>query len=182
MEDVFVTSSDGWLDESMWDMIQGAVPIVCVDLVPVRRRTLSEGHEVGLIRRHTPFAGKIAWCQVGGRVHRGETIRDSLLRHLHGTLSGVRVDLPSDPQPGYVMQWFPVLPPSEPAAGVWYGLDPRRHAVALSFGVEIGGDPIPVPGGEAMEFSWFAAEELDALRSELWPGTESLIQALLTRL
>lgn len=176
-----MTLPSGWLDDSAWEAIQGAVPIACVDVVPVRRVVESAVHEVGLIRRITPFDGRIAWCQIGGRIQREETVRESILRHLHGTLSGVDVELPADPQPEYVMQWFPTLPSHAPP-GVRYGLDPRRHAVALSFAVVTESDPMPVPGGEALEFSWFRSEEVAGLGSDLWPGTESLIEALLTRL
>lgn len=163
-----------WLDDDTWAAAQHALPIVCADLVPFRRNPQG-ALEAGLILRHSPFGPR--WCQLGGRVRIGETVRGALLRHLDETLSGVEVDLPHDPQPDYVMQWFPEPVPVE-RDGVVYGHDPRRHAVALAFAVEFAGTPRPVPGGEADAFAWFGLDELRHRADELWPGTLTLVTAL----
>ena len=157
-----------WLDDATWEAVQGTVPITCVDLLPFR----NDGAEVALVLRSTPFGPAPRWCHMGGRVRHGETLRDALLRHLHETVSGAEVVLPADPQPDYVMQWFPdVVDPERD--GVAYGWDPRRHAVALCFAVELTGTPEPVPDGEALRFGWFATDSLDGL--DLWPGTATLV-------
>lgn len=168
----------GWLSEKEWKFVQRKLPIACVDIVPIRPGDGATPH-VGLIQRTSPFDDGLRWCQIGGRIRRDETVRTSLLRHLHGTLEGVHVLLPSDPQPDYVMQWFPT-PPAE-QDGVAYGADPRRHAVALSFVVELLGDPVRVEGGEAHRFEWFTYADVAALGDMLWPGTEALLGALLPR-
>ena len=162
-----------WLDDETWAAVQKVVPIACVDLVPVRGK--AEDQRIGLIRRQTPFDGRSMWCQIGGRIRLDETVRAALLRHLHETLTGVTWDPPLDPQPDYVMQWFPVPPTDAPAR---YGLDPRRHAVALSFRADLSGDPSIVPGGEAMNFAWLTVADLSKIRTELWPGTFSMLRAL----
>jgi ADP-ribose pyrophosphatase YjhB (NUDIX family) len=163
-----------WIDDATWEAVQGTVPITCVDLLPFRRG----GTEVALVLRATPFGAAPRWCHMGGRVRHGETVRAALLRHLHETVSGADVVLAADPQPDYVMQWFPDA--VDPARdGVAYGWDPRQHAVALCFAVELTGAPEPVPGGEALRFGWFPT---DGLTEPLWPGTAAVVAALAGRL
>jgi ADP-ribose pyrophosphatase YjhB (NUDIX family) len=170
----------GWLDEATWALVQRQVPITCVDLVPMRGGSgavpLEDGPlEVGLIERESPFG--LRWCQIGGRLRLGETLRAGLLRHVEHTLSGVSVELPPDPQPDYVMQWFiePIPPERD---GVGYGFDPRQHAVALCFAAELNGEPTAVEGGEAVRFGWFTVEAVRGLGTRLWPGTGELVEAI----
>lgn len=168
-------TESAWVDAQTWEAVQQAVPILCVDLLPTRLAADSEW-QIGLIKRQTPF-GRPMWCQIGGRVLHGETLREALVRHLETTLSDVPSGFSSDPQPDYVMQWFPTeQKPGDP--GPRFGLDPRKHAVALSFLMQIEGEPVPVAGGEALEFSWFPLASFSEGERELWPGTEWLIRAL----
>jgi len=165
-----------WIDDDEWARIQRLVPITCVDLVPVRPS--AGGPQFGLIERDSPFG--LRWCQIGGRLRHGETLRDGLLRHLHHTLAGLDVDLPPDPQPDYTMQWFP----QPPADGVEYGFDPRQHAVALCFRAQVADDaePAAVEGGEAVRFGWLTLAEVDALGETAWPGTAAMIRAIASRM
>lgn len=163
-----------WLSEELWDTIQGSVPIVCVDLVPVVRDGSGNVVRVGFIRRFTPFQSQMTWCHVGGRVNLGESLAEALARHLEETL-GLRVDLGPDPQPGYVMQYFKT-PRSD--AGLVSGHDPRKHAVALSYLVEVPEGASAVRGGEGLEFKWFEVELLDALK-DTWPGSMKMVRRLL---
>jgi ADP-ribose pyrophosphatase YjhB (NUDIX family) len=165
-----------WLGDEAWAAVQQAVPIACVDLLPFRPAGPGTS-EVGLVRRATPFGPDPRWCHMGGRIRYGETLRDALLRHLHETVDGATVELPPDPQPAYVMQWF-ATPTDRAGDGVAYGWDPRRHAVALCFAVTMAGDPVPVPGGEALEFGWFTIEDVAAMGERLWPGTADLVARL----
>jgi ADP-ribose pyrophosphatase YjhB (NUDIX family) len=178
----------GWLDDAAWALIQRQVPVTCVDLVPVRSGAgggpLEPGLiepgliELGLIERESPFG--VRWCQIGGRLRLGETIRAGLLRHLAHTLAGAAVQLPDDPQPDYVMQWFTEeISPERDHVG--YGFDPRQHAVALCFAAEMSGEPVAVEGGEALRFGWFTVEAVRALGARLWPGTGELVEAISRR-
>jgi ADP-ribose pyrophosphatase YjhB (NUDIX family) len=151
------------------------VPILCVDLVPVRRPG-DPGVEVGLIRRAMPGGRSSVWCHLGGRVRRNETLRAALLRPLHETLEGVQVDLPLDPQPRHVVQWFPASGPLE--TGPALGSDPRQHAVALVFPVTLVGTPVARPGSEASDFRWWPREQLDG-RTNLRPGALTTIDGVL---
>lgn len=165
-----------WIDDDEWGRIQQLVPITCIDLVPVRPS--ATGDQFGLIERDSPFG--LRWCQIGGRLRFGETMRAGLLRHLAHTLTGLDVDLADDPQPDYTMQWFPE-PPDD---GVDYGLDPRQHAVALCFLAAAPHDaaPVAVEGGEAVRFGWFTLDEVVALGDAAWPGTAAMIRAIAPRL
>ncbi|MDT4945304.1 MAG: hypothetical protein QOH14_2037 [Pseudonocardiales bacterium] len=69
------------------------------------------------------------WCQIGARIRRGETVRAALLRHFERARTGAGADLPDDPHPDDVTQWFPEEIPIE-RDGVGYGHTPRQQALA----------------------------------------------------
>lgn len=158
-----------FLPPATYALIERSMPIACVDFLLVREG--QSGREIGLILRESPH-GQV-WCHLGGRILRGETIRDALLRHADDTL-GVGLALGPDPQPGYVYQWFPPnIRPVDPLTAV--GDDPRKHAIGLSFLVEPRG--APHPRNEALEFGWFRE---DGLPEPLWPGCQELFDRLLS--
>lgn len=157
-----------FLPEPFYAQIEQSMPIACVDFVSFQQ---SAGFRVGLIKRESPFG--VVWCHLGGRIRRGETVAQALRRHASETL-GVDLALPADPQPDYVYQWFP--PEIAPADGVDHGDDPRKHAIGLSFVVEMAGDP--QPANEATDFAWHS---VDSLPTDIWPGTKHLIRHLLNR-
>jgi ADP-ribose pyrophosphatase YjhB (NUDIX family) len=175
---MFVENEAAWLSDEEWQFVQANVPIPCVDIVPVRK-TDQGNPEVGLILRNSPFENRKLWCHVGGRIARGETIREAILRHCHLTLQGFNFDIEADPQPQYVKQWFPSKI-SPGGIGPLYGRDPRKHAVANSFLIWTDSLPTATPGGEALDFQWFSMNILPPER-ETWPGTADLIVALLRR-
>jgi ADP-ribose pyrophosphatase YjhB (NUDIX family) len=158
------------LPSDLYQTIERSIPIVCVDLLLTRHA--SDGMEVGLIKRRSPF-GEV-WCHLGGRVHYGETIRQAIDRHLTETVGPVTPKLDQDPQPNYVYQWFPedATPPAE----LSFGRDPRKHSVALSFAFEVDGTPAAVPGGEALQFAYWPVTDLP---EPLWPGCEYLFSRLI---
>ncbi|MCR2824236.1 DUF4916 domain-containing protein [Microbacterium sp. zg.Y909] len=157
-----------YLPPELYAEIERSLPLACVDFVPVRHDA-DGAVEVGLILRDSPFGD--VWCHLGGRVLRGETIAGAIRRHAAETL-GAEVDLPSDPQPDYVYQWFPpdMVPSDAPA----HGSDPRKHAIGLSFVVALTG--AITPRGEALDFAFFP---LAGLPQPLWPGVDGLLQRLL---
>lgn len=155
-----------FLPADLYARIEQSMPIACVDFIPVRTRAGTR--EIGLILRDSPF-GRV-WCHLGGRILRGETIAGALQRHARDTLdTGLRLE--ADPQPDDVYQWFP--PEIRPADGLPHGNDPRKHAIGLSFLVELDGDPSP--RNEALAFEWMPPHDLP---QPLWPGTDVLIGRL----
>jgi len=155
-----------FLPDDLYAQIERSMPIACVDFVLVRASHATE--EIGLILRESPF-GRV-WCHLGGRIQRGETIAQALRRHARDSLD-VELDLPLDPQPVYVYQWFP--PDIAPSDGAPHGNDPRKHAIGLSFVIEH--DGAVRPRGEALDFAYFAQDDLP---TPIWPGCERLIEHL----
>ena len=164
-----------WVNESEWACAQEWVPILCVEAVLVRGA--HDSLQVGLIQRYSPFGTDPVWCQIGGRVMRNEVLTSALTRHISGAVSDVSVDLGTDPQPLYVMQFLPSGPVAE---APWAGTDPRKHSVSLCYLVSVSTDPVCRTGGEALNFKWFGVDELAGL-TQMWPGASHLIDALLAR-
>ncbi len=158
-----------FLPHDQYELVERSTPIACVDFIPAR--TAVGGHrDVGLIFRDSPF-GKV-WCHLGGRIRRGETIRDALQRHATETL-GTSLVLNADPQPTRVHQWFPSE--LQPNLAIEHGDDPRKHAIGLSFVVELESDP--VPKNEALDFAFVPA---NMLPEPMWPGSAKLIELLVS--
>ena len=137
----------------LYRFVRGLVPIACVDLLPYRQT--QAGTEIGLILRHD-YRSTEVWCFIGGGIHRGESVAAAADRHLHETLgadvsqAGGGLDLPVA-----VGEYLPVRFSDEPH-------DPRKHAIALTYLVEL--DGIPRPQGEALAFEWFAADAVPTER------------------
>lgn len=155
-----------FLPADTYRLIEQSMPIACVDFVLVRERN---GHrELGLILRDSPH-GRV-WCHLGGRIQRGETIAGAIRRHSRETI-GIEPTLPLNPQPDYVYEWFP--PDLTPADGTVSGDDPRKHAIGLSFVLDVEG--APRARNEGLDFDYFAP---GALPANLWPGCRKLFALL----
>lgn len=141
-----------FLDSKTWKLVQDSVPIACVDVLPLQTTAGVITH-AGLIHRDTPHQGP-RWCFVGGRLHRNETLVEGLTRQLRETLGdAVRFTAAPDLQPLFVAQYFT----QDRGVGA---LDPRQHAVALSYALAVDGDI--APAGEAHDFRWFELTALPA--------------------
>ncbi len=165
-------SKNAWLSPEEWAQAQHQMPIACVDALPIRLSSERGSVEsVGLILRHTAIEGD-RWCLTGGRILHGETVSEAIDRHVRTTLGdAVTWHSGTGEQPLWVHQYFP-----DPRVG--YGLDPRQHAVALTYAVRLQGDP--APKGEALDFRWFDVAELD--RVPFGFGQGDVARACLTAL
>jgi ADP-ribose pyrophosphatase YjhB (NUDIX family) len=161
------------LPDDLWTTVQASVPILCVDVVPVRGT--GTRLQVGLIRRAFADTGTGVWCHVGGRVQHGETTDEAVARHLRETFVAVESDLETDPQPHHVVQWFP----STLRSGPTYGDDPRKHAVSLCWALPLGDDLAVRDGGEGSDLAWFPADLTGTDDTDLWPGTRHLVTSTL---
>lgn len=147
-----MTKNPNWLDASDWKWVQDTMPIACADAVPVRlgadKKTIEQ---IGLIHRNTPHQG-MRWCMVGGRMWRNESMVEAITRQLRETL-GPKVQFEIDPhrQPDFVVQYFTSRRP------IGF-VDPRQHAINLSFVIPVEGEIIAM--GEAESFKWFDAGAL----------------------
>lgn len=173
--EVAAAPSAGWIPDSLWAAVQDSVPIVCVDVIPVRRDSSGAVARVGLIRRRVPFAAGVMWCHVGGRVNLGEELVAAARRHLADALGPAAARaMASDAQPDHVMQFFREPQP----VGSGHGWDPRKHAVALTYVVEVPDHVAACPGGEALSFTWFGTDDLPA-EVDAWPGVLGAVRAAL---
>lgn len=143
-----------WIEEAEWSRIQKTIPIVCIDILPIIVSAQHEVQKAGLILRKTPHEGD-KWCTVGGRLFYGEPIRQGVLRQLSETLGeGIQVKELGG-QPLYVAQYAPSLEVQEG----FDAIDPRKHAIGLTYSVELTGDILPQ--NEALDFRYFTVQELE---------------------
>ena len=165
-----VENIPGWLDDDEWAGAVMHLPIACVDLVPVTRNLSGVIDRIGLVRREGSPSGRPVWCHLGGRVLINETLNDAAFRHLEDTLSNTGPIIIA-PEPFFVNQYF-----RAPKEG--FGLDFRKHAIAICYLIEFGNvDDSPIPKGEALDFTWFALDNLP-VDDELWPGCKIMLDRL----
>ena len=165
-------SGSSWLSGEEMDAARERLPILYVDIVPVRADDEGSVSEVGLLLRITG-SGEISRALVSGRVLYHERIRSALLRHIEKDLGPLALPrLPASPQPFTVAEYFPT-------PGVTPFHDPRQHAVSLAFVVPVAGDCAPQQ--DALELTWFPpAEALDAsLLAEMAGGQDTLLRQAL---
>ena len=144
-----------WLAEDDLASARERLPIVYVDVVPVRTDERGQVIEIGLLLRAMPD-GSISRAVVSGRVLYGERVRDALMRHLEKDLGSVALPrVAPSPQPFTVVEYFP-------DASVTGFHDPRQHAVSLAFVVPLDGDCSP--SQDALDLVW--GTPVEALRPE----------------
>ena len=138
----------GWLPRPAYWLARQAMPIPCVDVLPIREG--DGAPQVGLIRRAGADGRTAGWALVGGRVLRRESLGDAIARHLHSTLGpAIGVGPVDAARPIYAAEYSP---DGRPGGRV----DPHKHAIALSYVVPIDGEP--QPRGEATGFEWFGVD------------------------
>ena len=140
----------GWLSPDQMQEARDQVPLVYLDAIPVRVDEAGVLRQVGLLLRATPD-GMLTRTLVSGRVHKGERIRDALLRHLEKDLGPMALPrVPVSPQPFTVVEYFP-----DPGVTGLY--DSRHQAVSLAFIVPVFGDCEPTQS--ALELAWMDPTE-----------------------
>ncbi len=146
-----------WLKPEDWAWAQKNLPIVCVDVLPIRfsSKEFTEIEAVGLITRATD-QGTPGWCLIGGRVLRGESLAAAIRRQVKETLGDhMRVYLSRELNPACIAQY-------SPTGKTPFCFDPRQHSIGLTYAVEIRGSPDP--RGEATAFDWFKPSHLPPSR------------------
>jgi ADP-ribose pyrophosphatase YjhB (NUDIX family) len=162
-----------WLAPADWKRIQESIPVICVDVLPIQFST-KPGRDpiaVGLIFRGTPQGRR--WCLIGGRLLYGESLTRAIRRQAREALGRrVNVDLRHDQQPLYIAQY-------SPSGRTPFALDPRQHAVGLTYAIEL--KCTPIPGGEAIQFRWFETARIPG-KKQLGFGQDAVIKACLRSL
>lgn len=137
---------DGWLREDEWLDAERNLPILCVDALPVKMNGKGRNIQVGLILRETPHQG-IRWCLLGGRVLRGESLREALYRQWNSALGGSLSLGNLWQEAPKVIEYHPDSLPGRPH-------DPRKHAVSITYAISTEGVGLTT-GPEAIDFRWF---------------------------
>ncbi|ACQ80974.1 conserved hypothetical protein [Beutenbergia cavernae DSM 12333] len=160
-----------WLSPDDLDFVRRKVPMVYVDVVPVRLDDDGLVASVGVLLRVSRDGG-ISRALVSGRVLYHESVRDALARHLEKDLGPMALPrLPLSPQPFTVAEYFPT-----PGTGFH---DPRQHAVSLAYLVPLDGDAAPQQ--DALELAWLSpAEAVDPrIQAEMVSGHAALVTTAL---
>lgn len=164
-------SGTSWLSGEELESARERLPIVYVDIVPVRTDDSGTVISIGLLLRVTH--GQISRALVSGRVLYHERIRSAILRHVQKDLGPLALPkLSATPQPFTVAEYFPT-------PGVTAFHDPRQHAVSLAYVVPVEGDCEPQQ--DALELTWFTPAEVvePALLAEMAGGQGTLLRQAL---
>ncbi len=147
-----IYDSAGYLSTPAYELVTDAVPIVCVDVIPVDI-TQSGLVRIGIITRATgPEKDKPAI--VGGRIQKNETISTAVGRHLYDSFQDrhfVFHEGNSEDRPFYLAQF-------EHAPVSARHFDPTKHAITLTYLIDI---PEPqIAQNEALDFRWIELDEI----------------------
>ena len=157
-----------WLSDRELRQVRSELPILYVNVVPVRTNTSGVINEVGLLLRADE--GMMSRALVAGRVLFHETIREAILRNLEKDLGLAALPrVPLSPTPFAVAEYFPTH-----GFGTFH--DARQHAVALSYVVAIDGDC--EPSQNALDIVWLSPEEAatDEVAAEMAGGQHVLLR------
>jgi len=161
-----------WLGKDELDSARSRLPILYVNIVPVRVDGSGSVTHVGLLLRGMPD-GQIGRSIITGRVLHSERLRDAVVRHIEKDLGPVAFPrIPVSLQPFDVVEYFP-------SAEVTGYHDPRQHAVALAYVIAVTGEC--QPSQEALELTWLTVEEASSeqVRSEMSGGQDRVMRAAL---
>jgi len=159
---------NGWLSDRELNHVRSELPLVYVNVIPVRINPLGEVTEVGLLLRADE--GVISRALVAGRVLYHETIRDALIRNLEKDLGAVALPrVPQSPTPFTIAEYFPT-------PGITPFHDARQHAVALAYVVPVDGDCSPQQN--ALDIVWLTPEEAasEEVAQEMTGGQDVLLR------
>ncbi len=155
----------GYLTDEDYKLVTNSVPIICVDILPVMQDEMG-AWKVGVIKRATGSqVGKLTI--LGGRIFHSETVGESIHRHLRTDLqigSFAYCEGISEDAPFMVQQYFQ----KDSSDSDTYGFDPTKHALALTYLIEIKETPNPV--NEASEFQW-----IDSISEKVFGFNQQLV-------
>ena len=164
-----IDTRTAWLSPDLLAAVRANVPLVYVDVIPVRVDSHGRVTEVGLLLK-VASDGSISRMLVSGRVLYGERIRDALVRHLEKDLGPLALPhIPPNPSPFTIAEYFP-----DPEISGF--VDPRHHAVSLAYVVPVSGDCTPTQ--EALNLAWFTPAEAASskIAADMTGGQDRLLR------
>ncbi|MBI2085924.1 DUF4916 domain-containing protein [Candidatus Daviesbacteria bacterium] len=138
--------TNAWLGEKDYLFITSKTPIPTVDLVVLRQKMKLE---VLLVARKTGYA-KGLWCIIGGRIWKGETVKDCLERQAKDL--GVKVAI----YPPFDFN-FPAL------VNDHLNQDKTKQSICNVYPVKISKGEVRYEGEEYKRFGWFPVDQLPKL-------------------
>lgn len=166
---------ENWLSGDDFEQIRRRVPIVYVNLVPIRVDESGKVSQLGLLLTASP-EGSIRRSLVTGRVKYRESVREAIIRHLDKDLGPVAfARIPATLQPFGVFEYFP----EESDVALH---DSRQHAIALAYTVVVPGEC--QPSQSALDFVWLDVSSLtdSFLESEMSNGQHHIVKSALSYL
>ncbi|MFV0534779.1 MAG: NUDIX hydrolase family protein [Cumulibacter sp.] len=173
--DLDLDSATAWLAPDELRSARERLPILYVDVVPVRADERGQIESVGILLRATTD-GQITRELVSGRVLYHERIRDALMRNLEKDLGPLALpEIPPSPVPFTVAEYFPT-------PGVTPFHDPRQHAVSLAFIVPVRGECEPQQ--DTLDLTWLTPEHAlaDGVLADMDRGHGVLLRQALSHL
>jgi len=158
----------GWLSDRELSQVRSELPILYVNIVPVRTHSTGEITEVGLLLRAD--GGMMSRALIAGRVLYHESVREAIIRNIEKDLGLAALPrVPLSPTPFTIAEYFPT-------AGFGTFHDPRQHAVALSYVVAVDGDC--EPSQNALDIVWLSPEEAasEEVGAEMTGGQDALLR------
>lgn len=162
----------GWLSDDELAETRSRIPLAYVEAIPVRVDGLGRVTEIGMLLQANQV-GEISRTFVSGRVMFGETLRDTLFRHIEKDLGPMAFPLlPASPVPFFVAEYMP-----------WPGITPfvdeRQHAISLAYVVPVTGTCDPRP--DVLELTWMSSADAasDATAAEMEGGRGTLLRQAL---
>jgi ADP-ribose pyrophosphatase YjhB (NUDIX family) len=147
--------SVNFVSDELYKKITESVPLVCVDVLPIRR--VGDTWQIGVITRATgKETGKLAL--IGGRIQHNENISEAISRHLLTDLDVHSFEFAANTEeslPFYVQQYF-----HRDFAKLPYGYDSSKHSIGLNYIVSLKEEP--KPRVEASAFHWITRAGLPA--------------------
>jgi ADP-ribose pyrophosphatase YjhB (NUDIX family) len=162
-----------WLGANELESARSRLPILHINVVPVRVNALGDVTHVGLLLRGRED-GQISRSIISGRVMYGERVREALIRHIEKDLGPVAFPrIPQSLIPFDVVEYFP-------DASVTGYHDPRQHAVALAYVIAVTGEC--QPSQESLDLVWFDLSEAssEVIRSEMSDGHDRVVRGALS--
>lgn len=133
------------IPETLFQTIQKLIPIVCVDLILLRK---TEGIIETLLVKRKIYPEENKWCLIGGRILKNERTKNTINRQAKNEL-GVSVK---------------IIPPwSETSPFATYNdpiADKQKHFIVLTFPVIVTRGNIRTSGPEFSEAQWFPLHKL----------------------
>lgn len=165
-------NAHSWLSKDEMDSARSHLPIVYVNILPVRTEPDGSVSAIGLLLAPNSN-GNLHHTLISGRVLYHERIRDAIMRHMEKDLGPVSFPrLPSSINPFGVFEYFP----TPDLTGLW---DERQHAIALGYIVPVTGDC--QPSQQALDLVWLPVNEIrsEFLDKEMTNGQERVVKAAL---